>query len=42
MLDGSFAMLRRNITEAGYRTILEHLTKRGYSQGHQPFVFYCQ
>jgi hypothetical protein len=39
-IDVDVALNHRNITEAGYRTILEHLTKRGYSQGNQPFVFY--
>ena len=37
--DVDVALDHRKITDAGYRTILEHLTQRGYQQGDQPFVF---
>jgi hypothetical protein len=38
--DVDVALNHRKITEAGYRTILEHLTRRGYTRGDQPYVFY--
>lgn len=38
--DVDIALNHRKITEAAYRTILEHLTERGYVQGDQPYVFY--
>ena len=38
--DVDLAINHRKITAAGYRTILEHLTKRGYTRGDQPYVFY--
>jgi hypothetical protein len=37
--DVDIALNHRTLTEAGYRTIREHLTQRGYVQGNQPFVF---
>lgn len=37
--DVDIALDHKKITEAGYRTIREHLTKRGYRPGNQPFVF---
>ncbi len=37
--DVDIALNHRKITEAGYRTIREHLTKRGYWQAEEPFVF---
>jgi hypothetical protein len=37
--DVDIALNHRKITEAGYRTIREHLTKRGYRQADEPFVF---
>lgn len=39
-MDVDLALDHRKITEAGYRTILEHLVTRGYSQGDQSYVFY--
>jgi hypothetical protein len=38
--DVDIAINHRKITDAGYRTIREHLTKRGYYQTDQPFVFF--
>ena len=38
--DVDLAVNHRRISEAGYRTILEHLTKRGYTRGDQPYIFY--
>jgi len=37
--DVDIALNHRKITEAGYRTIREHLTQRGYYQTDQAFVF---
>ena len=39
-IDVDLAVNHRKISEAGYRTILEHLTKRGYTRGDQPYIFY--
>jgi hypothetical protein len=39
-IDVDLALNHRRITEAGYRTILEHLTQRGYKPGDNPHVFY--
>lgn len=38
--DVDLALNHKKITAAGYRTILEHLTRRGYTRGDQPYVFY--
>jgi len=38
--DVDLAVNHRKITDAGYRSILEHLTNRGYTRGDQPYVFY--
>lgn len=38
--DVDIALNHRTITEAGYRTILQHLIKRGYRPGDEPYVFY--
>jgi hypothetical protein len=38
--DVDLAIDHRRISEAGYRTILEHLTKRGYTRGDQLYIFY--
>jgi hypothetical protein len=38
--DVDIALNHRTLTEAGYRTIREHLTKRGYEPGNQPFCFH--
>jgi hypothetical protein len=39
-IDVDLAVDHRKISEAGYRTILEHLTKRGYTRGDQPYIFF--
>jgi len=39
-IDVDLAVNHRKISEAGYRTILEHLTKRGYTRGDQPYIFF--
>jgi hypothetical protein len=37
--DVDIAIDHRKVTEDGYRTIREHLIKRGYREGSQPFIF---
>ncbi len=37
--DVDLAVNHRTIDEERYRTILEHLRKQGYVEGHQPFTF---
>jgi len=39
-IDVDLAVNHRKISEAGYRSILEHLTKRGYTRGDQPYIFF--
>lgn len=39
-IDVDLALDHEAILEAGYRTILQLLLSRGYSQGSQPFIFY--
>jgi hypothetical protein len=39
-IDVDLAVNHRRISEAGYRTILEHLTRRGYTRGDRPYTFY--
>lgn len=38
-MDVDIALDRDEITDDVYRTIRQHLEKRGYAQGDQPFVF---
>lgn len=38
--DVDLALNHRSLDEAKYRTILQHLDKRGYKQGPQPFIFF--
>ncbi|HSB71932.1 MAG TPA: hypothetical protein VLT62_21595 [Candidatus Methylomirabilis sp.] len=38
--DVDLALDYRRITEAGYRTIREHLLRHGYLEGKQPFIFF--
>ena len=38
--DVDLALDHRRITEAGYRTIREHLLRHGYVEGQQPFIFF--
>ena len=37
--DVDLALDHRKLTEAGYRTIHDHLTRHGYVPGKQPFIF---
>lgn len=39
-LDVDLALDHLKLNEAGYKSILQLLLSRGYSQGNQPFVFY--
>jgi hypothetical protein len=39
-IDIDIALDRESITDDVYNTIREHLEKRGYRQGSQPFIFY--
>ena len=39
-IDVDLALNHRLIDEARYRTILEHLTRHGYTTGKQPFIFH--
>ncbi len=39
-LDIDLALDHRKISEAGYRTMRQLLSARGYEQGAQPFIFY--
>ena len=38
-IDVDLAINHKEISEAGYRTMLELLLSRGYRQGEQPFIF---
>ncbi len=38
--DVDLALDHRRITEAGYRTIRDHLLRHGYVEGKQPFTFF--
>jgi len=39
-IDVDLALDHRTLKEAGYRSIMELLLSRGYTQGEQPFVFF--
>ena len=39
-IDVDLALNHRSISEAGYKTIMQHLLSHGYSQGKQPFIFH--
>jgi hypothetical protein len=39
-IDVDIALDRNTIQEVGYRSIMQLLSKRGYVQGNQPFIFY--
>ena len=38
--DVDLALNHRTLGDAGYQTILNHLERRGYAPGKQPFIFF--
>jgi len=39
-IDVDLALNHREFSEAGYRTVVQHLLSHGYRQGKQPFIFH--